>query len=224
MAAPEIDLQELFRLIDLAGVLANAILGGMAARAARLDFVGFSILAVISGLGGGMMRDALLNRGAVAALVDPLYLVVAILGAALIWFMPMDGKVPRRTVVLLDALALGCWANVGSQKGIAAGLGVLAVIFLGMTTAIGGGMVRDVLLMRVPTVFGGNTLYATCALVSCLITYVANVLHMPEVGAALAILVGAGLSLLARRLGWALPVGGGRIELPLRSRRDNATE
>src|SRR4051794_32083884 len=65
------------QVVDLLGVLANAILGGMAARAARLDLVGFAIVATISGLGGGMIRDALLGGGPVVALTNPFYLGTA---------------------------------------------------------------------------------------------------------------------------------------------------
>lgn len=70
------------QVIDLAGVLGNAILGGIAARSARLDLVGFVVLATLSGLGGGIIRDTLLQRGTPLALTDPRYLVLALVGAA----------------------------------------------------------------------------------------------------------------------------------------------
>lgn len=192
-------------VVDLAGVLANAILGGIAARAARTDIVGFVILAILSGLGGGIIRDTILQRGTPVAFVDPFYLPVAILGAVIAFFVAFRSTASQRGLVLLDALALGCWAAVGTQKGLAAGLDWLPSIVLGMVTAIGGGMVRDVFLMRVPTVFGGNTLYATCALVASLITLGLTVAGQPDAGSLLAILAGASLSLLARRYGWTLP-------------------
>lgn len=205
MATPEISLSQAFQIVDLAGVLANAILGGIAARFARLDLVGFIILAIISGLGGGLIRDTLLQRGTPVALTDPIYLGVAIVGAVVAFFIPFTGKISNRMLILLDALAVGCWAAVGVQKGLLAGLGWLPAIVLGMTTAIGGGMVRDVLLMKVPTVFGGNTLYATSALVACVEMVVFSSLGLPTIGSVVAILSGAALSLLARRFGWTLP-------------------
>lgn len=210
---------DVIRFIDLAGVLGNAILGGIAARSAQLDLVGFGILAVMSGLGGGVIRDTLLQNGVPVAFTDPYYLILAIVGAVVAFLLPLQGKWTQRPLVFVDALAVGCWSAVGVQKALDAGLGWLPAIILGMITAVGGGMVRDVLLMRVPSIFGGNTLYATSSLAACLVTLTISELGQPEIGAAAAILTGAGLSLLARRFGWVLPT---EVRIPrprLRSRR-----
>lgn len=200
-----VTLSDAIRLVDLAGVLANAILGGIAARAARFDLVGFVILAILSGLGGGMIRDTLLQQGPPVALTDPYYLGVAIAGAIIAFFIPFQGRVSRLVLLLLDVLAVGCWAAVGAQKGLLAGLGWLPSILLGMVTAIGGGMVRDLFLMKVPTIFGGNTLYATSAFVASVEMVVLSSLGLPEIGTLVAILSAAALSLLAKRFGWILP-------------------
>ena len=66
----------------------------------------------------------------------------------------------------VDALALGCWAAAGAQKTLLSGLGWLPAVLLGTVTAVGGGAIRDIALSRVPAIFGGNTLYATCALIA----------------------------------------------------------
>lgn len=199
------NLNDIIRIVDLAGVLGNAILGGIAARSARLDLVGFGILAVLSGLGGGIIRDTLLQGGVPVALTDPYYLILAITGAAIAFVVPLQGKWTQRPLALIDALAVGCWSAVGVQKALDAGLGWLPAIILGMITAVGGGMVRDVLLMRVPSIFGGNTLYATSSLLASIVTVVFVVLGQPEIGALAAILTGGSLSLLAKRFGWVLP-------------------
>src|SRR5690554_1834502 len=196
---------EVIRFVDLAGVLGNAILGGIAARGARLDLVGFGILAVLSGLGGGIIRDTLLQEGVPVALTDPYYLILALVGAAIAFMVPLQGKWTQRPLVLVDALAVGCWSAVGVQKALDADLGWLPAIILGIVTAVGGGMVRDVLLMKVPSIFGGNTLYATSSFAACVVTLVLSELGQPDIGAVAAILTGAGLSLLARRFGWVLP-------------------
>lgn len=200
-----VTLSDAIRMVDLAGVLANAILGGIAARSARFDLVGFVILAILSGLGGGMIRDTLLQQGPPVALTDPYYLGVAVVGAVIAFFIPFQGKASRRVLLLLDVLAVGCWAAVGAQKGLVAGLGWLPSILLGMVTAIGGGMVRDLFLMKVPTVFGGNTLYATSAFVASIEMVILSSLGLPEIGTLVAILSAAALSLLAKRFGWILP-------------------
>lgn len=191
--------------VDLLGVFGNAILGGLAARAARLDIFGFIILAIMSGLGGGMIRDALLQRGPVVALTDPYYLGVAVVGAVIAYLLNFTGKAMRRSLVVLDSLAVGCWAAVGTQKGLDADLFWLPAILLGVVTAIGGGMVRDIMLLKRPAVLGGNTLYATSALAAALLMVLAHALARPGIGFALAIAVGAAISLLARRYRWVLP-------------------
>lgn len=199
------NLNDIIRGVDLAGVLGNAILGGIAARSARLDLVGFGILAVMSGLGGGIIRDTLLQGGVPVAFTDPYYLILAIVGAVIAFVLPLGGKWTQRPLTFIDALAVGCWSAVGVQKALDAGLGWLPAIILGMVTAVGGGMVRDVLLMRVPSIFGGNTLYATSSLVASIVTLVFVLSGLPELGAIVAILTGGGLSLLAKRFGWVLP-------------------
>jgi uncharacterized membrane protein YeiH len=198
---------EAIRFVDLAGVLANAILGGVAARTARLDIVGFVVLAIMSGLGGGMIRDTLLQQGTVAALLDPAYLIIAIVGGIIAYFVTFNGRWTRRSLLMLDALAVGCWSAVGAQKALEAGLGWLPAILLGMITAVGGGMVRDVMLLKVPTIFGGNTLYATSALLASAAMVILSQLGFVAIGFGVAIFSGAGLSLLAKRYGWILPTG-----------------
>jgi uncharacterized membrane protein YeiH len=163
------------------------------------------VLATLSGLGGGIIRDTLLQRGAPLALTDPYYLVLAVVGAGVAFVVPFTGRWSSRALTLIDALAVGCWAAVGAQKALAAGLGWLPAILLGVITAVGGGMVRDLFLLRVPAIFGGNTLYATSALVASVEMVVLTRVGLPAVGSAVAILSGAALSLLAKRYGWVLP-------------------
>lgn len=200
-------LNDVILVVDLAGVLANAILGGVAARTARLDIVGFVVLAIMSGLGGGIIRDTLLQQGMPVALSDPAYLMTAVLGGVIAYFVTFNGHWSRRVLVLVDALAVGCWSSVGVQRALEAGLGWMPAILLGITTAVGGGMVRDIMLLKVPTIFGGNTLYATSALLASTLMLILSELGFVAIGPFVAILSGAALSLLARRYGWILPTG-----------------
>ena len=200
-------LEDVIVSVDLAGVLANAILGGVAARSARLDIVGFVVLAIMSGLGGGIIRDTLLQQGPPVALTDPAYLTTAIAGGVIAYLITFNGRWSRRLLLLLDALAVGCWSSVGVQRALDAGLGWMPAILLGITTAVGGGMVRDVMLLKVPTIFGGNTLYATSAVLASVSMLVFSELGFVVLGSFVAIFSGAALSLLARRYGWILPTG-----------------
>lgn len=193
-------------VIDLVGVLANALLGGAVARAHRLDPVGFAVLAVLSGLGGGMLRDVLLQAGPPLALTNPWYLGTALAGAAIAYVVMFEGKWWDRLFPWVDALALGCWAAVGTQKGLANGLGVMPSTLLGVITAVGGSAIRDVALGMIPKVLGGgNPLYATPALFAAGVQAAFQAAGEPGIGMPVATLAGAALFLIARWRGWILP-------------------
>ena len=196
---------DLFRALDLTGVFANAMLGGVIARREKLDPIGFVTLAVLSGLGGGLIRDTLLQRGTPVALTDYAYLLTAFGGAALTFLIRVEGRLWNRLWPVIDALALGCWAAAGAQKTLDVGLGWLPAVLLGTITAVGGGAVRDIVLRKVPTVLGGNTLYATCAIAASGVLVILNHAGSPTAGSLAALVVGAGLCLLARWRGWILP-------------------
>lgn len=205
MAVADVAVTDLFRALDLTGVFANAVLGGVIARKAKLDSVGFVTLAVLSGLGGGLIRDTLLQRGTPIALTDYAYLLTALAGAALTFVLRVQGRLWDHVWPVVDALALGCWASAGAQKTLIAGLGWLPALLLGTITAVGGGAVRDIVLRRVPAVLGGNTLYATCALAASGALIVLYENGYRTAGSVVALVVGAGLCLLARWRGWMLP-------------------
>ncbi|MCU1472905.1 trimeric intracellular cation channel family protein [Amnibacterium sp.] len=198
-------LSEVFRVLDLIGVFANALLGGLIARQEKLDPIGFVVLAVLSGLGGGLIRDVLLQHGPPVALTDYSYLLTAFAGAAVSYLVRVRGRVWDWVWPVVDALALGTWAAAGAQKTLGVGLGWLAAVLLGTITAVGGGAVRDVVLRRIPGILGGNTLYATCAIVGSTVLVVLAELGYPTVGLVTSTIVGAGLCLLARWRGWILP-------------------
>jgi uncharacterized membrane protein YeiH len=205
VAASSAALSELFRGVDLTGVFVNAVLGGVIARAERLDPVGFAILAILSGLGGGLLRDTLLQRGTPIALTDYAYVLTALAGAAVAFVIRVEGRTWDRAFPLLDALALGCWASAGAQKTLAFGLGWLPAVLLGTITAVGGGVVRDVVLRRIPAIFGGTTLYATCAVVASGVMVGLYDARLVSLGLVVSTVTGAALVLLARWRDWHLP-------------------
>lgn len=193
-----------FDVVDLTGVIANGILGGVLARSLKLDAVGFVFLSIITALGGGLLRDILLTVQPVA-LTNPLYLIFALAGAAVAYFVPMQGRWTRRLLTVADALSLGCWAATGTAKALGAGLTWLPAVFIGLITAVGGGMIRDLLVGRIPAVFGGNTLYATGALIGSAEMAIFWYLGLSTWGMAASIVSAAALTVLARRFGWKLP-------------------
>ena len=208
-----------FDVVDLAGVLANGVLGGAVARQLRMDPVGFIVLALSSALGGGVLRDTLLQAGQPVALTNPAYLYTAIAGAVIAYAIELKGKWANRFLIVTDAFALGCWAATGTAKALATGLEWLPAILIGCVTAVGGGMIRDIVVGRVPAIFGGNTLYATGALVAAVEMVVLYNMGMQNVGMGVAIGSCAVLCIMARRRGWRLPGPGEfSVRLPRRTR------
>lgn len=201
-----VSIDDVVRVVDLTGVLFNAILGGVMARSENMDPIGFGTLAICSALGGGMIRDTLMQRGTPVALVDGAYFTVALVGALIAFAIPITHRFWDVSFPVIDALALGAWAAAGSQRALAHDFSAMSAVLLGTVTAVGGGMLRDILLRRIPTVFGGNTLYATSAMAASGVT----ILLWPTGNHALAtlasFLVGSGLTLGGIWRGWTLPM------------------
>jgi uncharacterized membrane protein YeiH len=194
--------------LDLAGVFANALLGGAAARIRRLDLFGYVVIGLVSGLGGGVIRDLLLQHGPPAALVDPVYIPTALAGTGLAFILDVSGRRWDRVLIVLDAAALSLWAAAGAQKTLEAGLGWLPAILLGTLTAVGGGAARDLMLQRVPAVFGGNSLYASVAVLVASMQVLCSELGEPAVTGTIAgVLSGVLFRLTAHWQGWKLPTG-----------------
>ena len=193
-----------FRAVDVTGVFCAAVIGAKLARERRFDAVGFATLAVISALGGGMTRDGRLQQIPVA-FTDPFYLGGALLGATVAFFWRLESKWTNRMITVADALCLGCWAATGAQKTLALGLGVLPAMMMGLTTAVGGSIIRDVMVGKIPKIFGGANLYATPAATSAVIMVVFFKLNMPVLGMALSIIAALIFVLLAQWRGWVLP-------------------
>lgn len=195
-----------FRVVDVSAVVANGLLGGAVARAFRFDVVGFILLAVLSGMGGGLIRDVLLGIGFPVALTDSSYWIGAIVAATLAYILDLGSQWASRVLVVVDFLGMGCWAATGTIKALGSGLHWLPAIALGITTAVGGGVLRDIMVNRIPSILGGNSLYATVALVGASETaFCTEVLHRPNLGMGAAIIICLALGLLARQKNWRLP-------------------
>ncbi|GHC51036.1 trimeric intracellular cation channel family protein [Streptomyces flavofungini] len=195
------------RGLDLAGVFAAALQGGAIARTERLDLFGFVAVGVVSGLGGGLIRDTLLQHGTPVALTDVFYLPTALTGAFIAFLISISQEAWDRLFTALDAAVIGFWAVAGAQKTLATGLGWLPALLLGTITAVGGGALRDMMLRRVPAVLGGNALYASVAVVAAAITVVCSYAEQPTLGIVLGVTVALALRLTAYKRGWGLPSG-----------------
>jgi uncharacterized membrane protein YeiH len=198
-------LETLTHGLDIAGVGANAVLGGVKAREHRFDIVGFATLAITSGLGGGIIRDTLLQHGPPLALTDRLYLITAVASALVAYLLRIHGRLWEHGYRFVDALVLGCWAAAGAQLTLSDSLSWQAAVLLGTVTAVGGGVVRDVLLRDVPQIFGGNRLYATSAVLASIVLVLCHGLGLARLGILAGTVVGAGLCLISYQRGWSLP-------------------
>ncbi|QRV02270.1 TRIC cation channel family protein [Arcanobacterium phocisimile] len=199
------DPETLFRVVDVLGVIANALIGSALARILGYDLIGFLVLGTGTALGGGIMRDVMLGVGFPVALTDPWYLGGAFTASILSYLFPFEGKWSRRMLSLADVLALGCWSATGASKGLTAGLDWIPSIFLGVITATMGGVLRDVMVNRIPAIFGGSPLYATFSVLAATQMVIFQYNGMYQLGMGSAILMCAVFGLMARRFNWQLP-------------------
>lgn len=192
--------------IDITACTVGGLAGAAVAARLQMDIVGVFALALITGLGGGILRDLLLNQLPVA-LQNP-WLIVATSGAALAVFLFQSGIHRLSLVILiLDAFALGIYGVVGADKSLVNGIDFVPALLVGVITAVGGGVLRDLMTARTPEIFQARSpLYAIAALVG-----VGAYIAMKESGVPLelAASVAVGLTVVIRlgawRKGWSAP-------------------
>ena len=150
---------------ELGAVVLMSLTGGIVAIKRGYDVVGVAALALLVGLGGGLIRDGVfIQQGPPGVVTNPLYIQAALLGGALGALMGDRVERFRRLIAAVDALALGAYAAFGVQKALGSGLPVAAAILIGVVTAVGGGLLRDVITNEEPLVFRPGQFYALVAL------------------------------------------------------------
>lgn len=158
-------------LVELIGLVAFAASGALAAVRARLDVFGVVVLAMTTALGGGIMRDLLLGVHPPTTLRSwPFLLVPAVTGLLVFWFHPQVAKL-RRAVLLADAVGLGVFVTAGTTTALQFDVPAYTACLIGMTTGIGGGALRDVLLREIPMVLR-REIYAVAALAGAVVVAV----------------------------------------------------
>ena len=156
---------------ELLAVVVAAATGALTARENELDLVGAIGLAVLVSLGGGLIRDVILQEGNVYILRQPLALPVAVATAAAVFTFPVMVEKPDRLVAVLDIFSVGLFAVMGADKTMLYGYPAITCVMMGFFTAVGGGLLRDVCLARVPYIFQRSNLYAIAAIAGAL-TYI----------------------------------------------------
>ena len=201
--------------VDLAAIVIGALTGGLLAAREGFAVSGVLLLAVSGGLGGGLIRDVLLARGTPVALTNTAYLPTVAVAAAVTFFF--SGWLSRLTglLVVLDAVTLGFFTVVGAQKAQLAGLPGASVVFMGTVTAIGGAVIRDVLLAQRAEVVQPGPYNAVAALLGgVLLTVLQGPVGLASLPvAAVVVVFVAALRILSVWRGWEAPVA---VDLPRR--------
>jgi uncharacterized membrane protein YeiH len=197
----------LIQILDLFGTMAFAVTGAFRAIEHRSDIVGIIILATITGVAGGVLRDIVFGRIPPLAVTNPLYLIITVTTAVTLFFLYRTLKKHWNLFLKFDAIGLGVFTVIGATFAYnLVGLNFLVMAFSGLLTAIGGGILRDVFVNEVPIVFV-KELYASASFVGVVTFFglllVAN-LDL-NVAAISSIVAATGLRLLAMRYDWNLP-------------------
>jgi uncharacterized membrane protein YeiH len=152
-----------YLIIDILGTIAFAISGVMVAMDKKLDLFGVFIIAFVTSVGGGTLRDLLIGNTPVAWLKDPTFLIT-ILSAVIIAIVFRNKlKYLRKSLFLFDTIGIGLYTMVGIQKGLLIGLSPIMCIGLGTITASFGGVIRDILCNEIPVIFR-KEIYATACI------------------------------------------------------------
>jgi uncharacterized membrane protein YeiH len=193
---------------DLLAVGIGALQGATFAaqfRDRRLDLLGVAIIGIATGLGGGLLRDILLSQ-LPAALNSNWYLLTAT--AAALLGMLLERLFARLNVFItvLDALTIGLYCAIGTTKALAVGLPPVPAVFVGVLAAVGGGILRDVLLGVPIAVMSVGSLYAVAAVVGATVLAVFVAIGVPVLLAAIVcVAITFGVRVLAVLFNWSLP-------------------
>lgn len=193
--------------LELAGIFVFAISGALLGVRKNFDVVGMAVLAEVTALGGGVFRDLVIGAVPPAAFTDLGYFLTPLLATVIVVFLHPEVERITAAVGVFDAAGLGLFCVTGTMKAYDHGLGLTFCAVLGMTTAIGGGVLRDLLAHEVPSVLRWDRdLYAVPAIVGA--TVAALLIHFDALTgttSALAAAVAFVVRLLAMRFGWRAP-------------------
>jgi uncharacterized membrane protein YeiH len=192
--------------LDLVGVAVFAVSGVLAARDRGLDLLGVIVIAAITAIGGGTLRDLLLNRYPIFWITDAQYLTVIIASALLTVAYVRVRPPPRKALLVADAVGLALFALSGAQLAEAAQCPAIIVVLMGTMTGVAGGVLRDVITAQVPLILRRD-IYATAAIVGVALYLLLQALGLQRsaaFGVGMAMVIA--LRLLAIHWGLQLPI------------------
>lgn len=195
---------------DLFGTFVFAVTGALRGIHHRLDFLGVTVLSCAVGVGGGMIRDVLIGATPVAAFQNSTYLIVCAATGAITFFLSPVVKDKWNLIPIFDAIGLGVFTAIGAEKGFQYGIPRVGIVLCGVLTSIGGGVIRDIMVIRVPAVLKSD-FYATASLIGGLFYLLIRPVEMPFAARFLSVAACVTLiRLLAIRFKLRLPSARGR--------------
>lgn len=195
----------MFYVLDIIGTMAFALSGALTAMNKRLDPFGILIIAFVTAVGGGTLRDVLIGRTPVGWMLNLNYVYVIFIGYVLaILFRKRLDKL-RKSLFLFDTIGLGVFTLIGLEKGISIGLHPVICTALGTMTACFGGVIRDILCNEIPVVFR-KEIYATICILGGIVFFVLKKANVPDefiqLVTSLVIII---VRLLVVKFNWSLP-------------------
>lgn len=205
MSDVEMQAAEILRVLDLASAIVFAITGALVASRKQMDIAGFMWMGVITGVGGGTLRDLLLDAP-VFWIVDPTPLALCLCAAGLVHFSAHMVASRYRLLLYLDAFGMALVTTVGTAKALDMGTGPLVAVGMGVVTAAVGGILRDILGQE-PSILLRRDIYVTAAVFGSGTNVLANAIGIPGPAATfLALGAGFGLRACAIRFDLFLPI------------------
>lgn len=196
---------EFFTIINIGGTIAFAVSGTLAGIRKQLDIFGLSVIAFVTSIGGGTIRDVLIGHFPVRWLLDS-SVILLIIGIAVLTIL-FKNHIEKldKTLTLFDSLGLGFFTLRGIQEGIAIDLDLMACIILGTITACFGGVIRDTFLNEIPTLFK-KEIYATACIIGGLLYFLLRKIGLPtELIETLTVMSIVGIRLFAVKKNISLP-------------------
>ena len=186
--------------------MAFAVTGAFKAIEHKADIVGIIILATITGVAGGTIRDIILGKTLPNSLIDPAYVIITVISAVILFFLYSKMRKHWNIFLKFDAIGLGVFTVIGATFAYnLVGMNFLVIVLAGMLTAIGGGILRDIFVNQTPIVFV-KELYASASFIGAVLFYF-TLLVTNEIYAAMIIglVITTTLRLVAMKYNWNLP-------------------
>ncbi|MGB5332277.1 MAG: trimeric intracellular cation channel family protein [Woeseiaceae bacterium] len=192
-------------LLEMTGTAAFAVSGALAASRKNMDIFGFCVLALMPAVGGGTIRDIIIDRVPVFWIADNRYIAVAVIAALVVFFTSYRPGSRRQILVWMDALGLALFAALGTEICLQHDTGPLVAIMLGVTTAVTGGMIRDIICNEIPLILS-REIYATAAFIAAVCYVLADNIGVSEsLALGIAVIAGFSVRALAIVYNWSLP-------------------